>query len=180
MVNGTPWHAIRVRNYEADIESTLVPLAAVLDPIGVKHIVANVTDIDVLQRTVGCTVDGASNVLGYDRLVFALGSRLVMPAIPGFEAHAFNVDTFESAKRLNEHIASLSSLPAAVLAYLRRREREIPGRGRIERRPCKANAQVRQHREEGADHLRFQVREAGRRIGSVKNQRPRYQLGVKK
>jgi NADH dehydrogenase len=44
VVNRTAWHSIRVRN-EADLDATLVPLADVLDPIGVKHIVAEVTDI---------------------------------------------------------------------------------------------------------------------------------------
>lgn len=117
VVNRTPWHSIRVRNYETDIDSTLVPLADVLDPIGVKHIVAKVTDIDILERTVACTIDGASSLLAYDRLVFALGSRLVPPAIPGVEAHAFNVDTFEAAQTLNEHIASLPSLPAGAGQY---------------------------------------------------------------
>lgn len=38
----------------------------------------------------------------YDRLVFALGGRIVRPAIPGLEAHAFDVDTFEAGRRLNE------------------------------------------------------------------------------
>jgi NADH:quinone reductase (non-electrogenic) len=86
IVNRTPWHAIRVRNYEADIDAALVPLADVLDPIGVKHIVANVMDIDIRERTVACAVDGASNRLAYDRLVFALGCRLARPPVPGLEA----------------------------------------------------------------------------------------------
>src|ERR1700730_3281025 len=83
VVNRTAWHSIRVRNYEADLDDTLVPLADVLDPIGVKHVVAEVTDINVPERKVACTMDGALQVLTYDRLVFALGSRLAQPAIPG-------------------------------------------------------------------------------------------------
>jgi NADH dehydrogenase len=39
----TAWHSIRVRNYEGDLDATFVPLADVLGPIGVKHIVAEVT-----------------------------------------------------------------------------------------------------------------------------------------
>jgi len=52
VVNRTAWHSIRVRNYEADLDATLVPLADVLDPIGVKHIVAEVTDIYAPERKV--------------------------------------------------------------------------------------------------------------------------------
>ena len=117
VVNRTPSHSIRVRNYEVDLDATLVPLADVLDSIGVKHVIAEVTDINVVERKVVCTIDGASQILAYDRLVFALGSRLARPSIPGLEAHAFNVDTFEAGSRLNDHIGSLPSRPASTGQY---------------------------------------------------------------
>jgi NADH dehydrogenase len=117
VVNRTPLHSIRVRNYEADLGATLVPLADVLDPIGVKHIVAEVTHINVSERTVTCTMDGVVRALTYGRLIFALGSRLAMPAIPGLEAHGFNIDTYEAAARLNAHIGSLPSRPASAGQY---------------------------------------------------------------
>ena len=117
VVNRAAWHSIRVRNYEADLDATLVPLADVLDPIGVKHIVAEVTDIYAPERKVACTIDGASQLLAYDRLVFALGSCLAEPALPGLETHAFNVDTFEVATRLNDHIGSLPSRPVSTSQY---------------------------------------------------------------
>jgi NADH:ubiquinone reductase (H+-translocating) len=117
IVNRTPCHSIRVRNYEADLAETLVPLADVLDPIGVKHLVAEVTDINVPERKIACTIGGASNLLAYDRLVFALGSRLARPEIPGLAAHAFNVDTFEEAQRLNNHIGALPTRPASTGHY---------------------------------------------------------------
>jgi NADH dehydrogenase len=116
-VNRTPSHSIRVRNYEADLDAALVPLADVLDPIGVKHVVAEVTDINVPERKVVCMMDGALQALTYDRLVFVLGSRLARPSIPGLEAHAFNVDTYEAALRLNDHIGSLPSRPASTGQY---------------------------------------------------------------
>jgi NADH:quinone reductase (non-electrogenic) len=117
IVNRTPWHSIRVRNYEADLEATRVPLADVLDSIGVKHVVAEVTDIDVLSRKVACKIDGASQALAYDRLVFALGSCLARPAIPGLATQAFDVDTFEGATRLNDHISGLPSCSVAAGQY---------------------------------------------------------------
>ncbi len=40
-------HSIRVRNYECDLAPTLVPFASVLDPVGVRHLSAEVTDIDL-------------------------------------------------------------------------------------------------------------------------------------
>jgi NADH:ubiquinone reductase (H+-translocating) len=114
VVNRTASHSIRVRNYEVDLDATLVPLADVLDPIGVKHVIAEVTDINVVERKIACRMDDALQVLAYDRLVFALGSRLARPAIPGLETHAFDIDTFEAATRLNEHIGSFPSRPAST------------------------------------------------------------------
>jgi NADH dehydrogenase len=109
VVNRTAWHSIRVRNYEADLEETRVPLADVLDPVGVKHIAAEVTDIDVAARTIAYRTQSRTGRLPYDRLIFALGSCLVKPPIPGLAGHVFDVDTYESAARLNAHLAALPS-----------------------------------------------------------------------
>jgi len=82
VVNRTAWHSIRVRNYEADLDATLVPLADVLDPIGVKHIVAEVTDIYAPERKVACTIDGASQLLAYDASSSLLAVASPSPRFP--------------------------------------------------------------------------------------------------
>jgi NADH dehydrogenase len=109
LINRTAWHSIRVRNYEADLSETRVPLSDVLDPIGVKHIEGEVTDLDLEQRIVRYTAAGAERSLGYDRLIFALGSHLATPNIPGLAEHGFAIDTYADAVRLNAHIAALPS-----------------------------------------------------------------------
>jgi len=117
VVNRTAWHSIRVRNYEADLSETRVPLEAVLGPIGVTHIEAEVADIDVSQRRVAFSGSGGTEALAYNGLVFALGSRLVRPRIPGLEACAFDVDTYEAGARLNDHIAALPFRQASPGRY---------------------------------------------------------------
>lgn len=114
VVNVTPWHSIRVRNYEADLSDTRVSLADLLDPIGVRLVVAEVTGLSVARRTVSCIERGRSFELAYDRLVFALGSRLVRPPIPGLSEHAFDVDTYDAAMRLGAHLAGLADQPRSV------------------------------------------------------------------
>jgi NADH:ubiquinone reductase (H+-translocating) len=111
LVDRSAWHSIRVRNYEADLDATRVPLDEVLRPIGVKRIEAEVTGIDFANRQVAYSGPGAPATLPYDRLVFALGSRLARPPIPGLDMHAFDVDTYDAGCRLNAHIAAL---PARV------------------------------------------------------------------
>jgi len=105
LVDRGAWHSIRVRNYEADLGETRVPLDEVLRPIGVKRVEAEMTDIDFAHRRIVCASSGP--VLPYDRLVFALGSRLVRPPIPGLAEHAFDVDTYDGGCRLNAHIVAL-------------------------------------------------------------------------
>src|ERR1700761_4264271 len=47
VINGTPYHSIRVRNYEQNLDETRVPLADVLEPIGVRLVEGTVSGIDV-------------------------------------------------------------------------------------------------------------------------------------
>ena len=108
VVNATGYHSIRVRNYEADLDVTRVPLGEVLDPAGVRWIVGAVQDIDTAAREVEVQENGARCKLRYDRLVLALGSRLVHPPIPGLADYAFDVDTYEGARRLERHLAGLA------------------------------------------------------------------------
>jgi len=121
VIDQNPWHSIRVRNYESELEQTRVPLREVLDPVGVKHLAGLVTDIDVMKREVAYTAGDQTQSVTYDRLVMALGSRLARPAIPGLDTYGFDVDTYEAGCRLNQHVADLpmgSSGPAQYTALI--------------------------------------------------------------
>lgn len=109
LVNRDAYHAIRVRNYEADLSGIRVPLHDVLDPIGVDLVEGEVSAVDVGARRVAVrSSDGVARTLGYDRLVFALGSVLARPAIPGLREHGFDVDTFDGAARLDARLRGLA------------------------------------------------------------------------
>jgi NADH dehydrogenase len=107
VVDRNPYHNIRVRNYEVDLSNVAIPLGELLDPIGVNHIVAEVEAIDPAKQQIAVKTIRGREVLSYDRLVLALGSELVRPAIPGLAANAFDVDTYAAAVRLNNHLATL-------------------------------------------------------------------------
>jgi NADH:ubiquinone reductase (H+-translocating) len=111
LVDRNPYHNIRVRNYEIDLSNVAIPLSEVLDPIGIGHRTAEVQLIDVARQQVTVATPGGQEVLAYDRLVLALGSEVLRPDIPGLAAHAFDVDTYAAAARLNRHIAALSAVP---------------------------------------------------------------------
>jgi NADH:ubiquinone reductase (H+-translocating) len=111
VVNATPFHSIRVRNYESDLSGARVPLADILDPVGVRWVVAEIVGLNIADRTVDYVATGRSSQLPYDRLVFALGSRLLRPPVPGLREHAFDVDTYEAAIRLGVHLSRLAHDP---------------------------------------------------------------------
>jgi len=106
VVDRNPYHNIRVRNYEVDLADVAIPLGEVLDPIGVKHLTAQVETIDTAKQEVAVATAGGRQLLAYDRLVLALGSELARPDIPGLASSGFDVDTYAGATRLNAHIAA--------------------------------------------------------------------------
>ncbi|MBD2717438.1 FAD-dependent oxidoreductase [Synechococcus sp. FACHB-909] len=108
LVNRDAFHAIRVRNYEPDLAPLRVPLETVLAPAGVRWLVGEVGDIDPTGRTVAVHTAAGPQVLAYDRLVFALGSELRRPRVPGLATHGFDVDTYGGASRLAGHLEALT------------------------------------------------------------------------
>ena len=73
LVNRYAFHSIRVRNYEADLSNTRVPLADLLDPICVKLVVAEISDISIADRTVTCVASGCrpNIVAAIDRMIWS-------------------------------------------------------------------------------------------------------------
>ena len=112
VLSARPFHDIRVRNYEADLSACRIPLADVLDPVGIAHIATEVTAIDTDARAL-TTSSGVT--YGYDRLVLASGSHVVKPAIPGLREFGFDVDTYDGAVRLQHHLRRLAHGPAEML-----------------------------------------------------------------
>jgi NADH dehydrogenase len=103
VLSSRPYHDIRVRNYESDLTPCRIPLGEVLDPAAVRHITADVTAIAPALRT----VTSSAGTHAYDRLVIALGSQVVKPDIPGLHEFGFDVDTYDGATRLQQHLAAL-------------------------------------------------------------------------
>ena len=104
LIDRNDYHSIRVRNYEPNLEEYIVKFDQVLDPIGVEQIRAEVTEIDVADQIVKVRDGSGLRPLAYDRLVFALGSQLHRPPIPGLAEFAFDIDTYAGAQRLRKHL----------------------------------------------------------------------------
>ena len=117
VVDRNAYHNIRVRNYEVDLGDAALPLSELLDPVGIRHVVAEVSAIDPVKQEVTITSGQGREIgdeirheiLSYDRLVLTLGSELARPPLAGIDA-CFDVDTYASAVRLNDHLAALGRI----------------------------------------------------------------------
>jgi NADH:quinone reductase (non-electrogenic) len=114
LVNRDAFHSIRVRNYESDLTGIRVPLDDVLEPIGVRRLEGEAVGIDPSRRAIRVNTANGRQTLAYDRLVFAPGSQLVRPDIPGLAEYSFDVDTYAGAARLHDHLRSLTERPESA------------------------------------------------------------------
>lgn len=98
---------IRPRLYESDLSGVRVPLASLLPALGVDHLRAAVTAIDV-ERRVLVLDGGEGGERPYDQLVLCAGSRL---ELPGEGVHC--ADGYEQALRLRRAIGALRTAAGA-------------------------------------------------------------------
>src|SRR5262249_56119731 len=79
LVDRNPYHNIRVRNYELDIGNVAIPLGEVLDPIGVRHLVAEVQTIDVAKQQVAVATSATPDFLTYTRPYLSIVYKFFPP-----------------------------------------------------------------------------------------------------
>ena len=119
LVNRDAYHCIRVRNYEADLSHARIRLDDVLGPVGIERVEGEVVDISVGDQGVCVKLARTAELrtFRYDRLIFALGSQLNRPSLPGLAEYALDVDTYAAAARLNAHLQSLPQQPESPGQY---------------------------------------------------------------
>lgn len=105
LISRDEYHTIRPRLYEQNLDGIRVPLRDYCESLDVDLIVAEVADIAPENRKI--SLANRSDNLAYDHLILATGSRLKPASIPGIE-RTFNVDTFDGASKLDEHLRNLS------------------------------------------------------------------------
>lgn len=106
---------VRPRFYEPNAHQLAAPIGELFDAVGVKFIQGAAQTIDVEQKSVGYVdASGARQVLSYDKLVLATGSRLASSNTPGVTDFAFDVDQIEQAVRLENHLKSLANQPESA------------------------------------------------------------------
>lgn len=106
---------VRPRFYEPDLASTVAPLGPLFDAVGVRFVQGSATQIDAPSKRVSYrNASGAEAKLSYDRLILASGSQVARPPLEGIERFSFDVDSLESAQKLEAHLQSLAQQPESA------------------------------------------------------------------
>ncbi|MET9962816.1 FAD-dependent oxidoreductase [Streptomyces sp. NPDC006326] len=110
VVNAEPDFVQRLRLHQlaAGQEIEAPRLADVFARTGVQLRLARVTTVDPERRVVAVADAGGGGALGYDTLLYALGSHGAGHRVPGAAEYDFDVATRPSALRLRERLDSLS------------------------------------------------------------------------
>ncbi len=109
VVNAVPDFVQRMRLHQLaagqDVEAP--KLADVFAGTGIRLRVARVTAVDPERQVVAVADADGGGELGYDTLLYALGSHGADRTVPGAAEHAFDVAARPSALRLRERLDSL-------------------------------------------------------------------------
>ncbi|MDX3532934.1 FAD-dependent oxidoreductase [Streptomyces sp. MB09-01] len=110
VVNAEPDFVQRLRLHQlaAGQEIEAPQLAEVFAGTAIRLRRARVTTIDPERQVVGVADADGGGELGYDTLLYALGSHGADHGVPGVAEHAFDVAARPSALRLRERLDSLS------------------------------------------------------------------------
>ncbi|MBF6174331.1 NAD(P)/FAD-dependent oxidoreductase [Nocardia blacklockiae] len=109
VVNAEPDFVERLRLHQLAAGQRLrhLPLAEMFAGTGIRLRVARVLAVDAEHRTVTVADDAGTDRIGYDSLVYALGSTAADHGVAGVAEHAFHVAARPSALRLRARLDEL-------------------------------------------------------------------------
>ncbi|MEV6335209.1 FAD-dependent oxidoreductase [Nocardia vinacea] len=113
LVNADPEFVERIRMHQLASGQDLPvrPLRDVFAGTGVQVRIARVAAVDVDRKTVDLTGEN----IGYDTLVYALGSTIADYGVPGVAEHAYNVAGKQAALRLRARLNELRPGETALI-----------------------------------------------------------------
>ena len=110
LVNERDRFVERMRNHQLATGQRLrdLPLRDLLEGTGIRLLVDRVTRINPEQRQV--ELASGNEPVGYDLLVYALGSHADLDAVPGAAEHAHAIASAEQAARLRDRMRTASTV----------------------------------------------------------------------
>lgn len=108
VVNAVPDFVERVRLHQLAAGQRLakLPLAKLFRGTGIRLLLGRVTGLEPRRRSVAVDTATGPRQLGYDTLVYALGSQAGHAPVPGADRHAHGIATRPQALRLRDRLAA--------------------------------------------------------------------------
>ncbi|MEA3242206.1 MAG: FAD-dependent oxidoreductase [Pseudomonadota bacterium] len=114
VISKDPYLNIRPRLYEKDPKTLRVQLSPTLDPVAVQLVEGTVASVDAVKDTIEVMhAEGLKATMHYDRLILATGSELKNLPITGLAEHGWNIDTYDAAIALDQHLGTIMQTPDA-------------------------------------------------------------------
>lgn len=110
LVNGSDRFQERMRNHQVATDQRVrdIPLRSLVHGTGIDLLIDRVTAIDPETRQV--ELASSSVPVGYDNLIYALGSTADLDAVPGAAEHATAVATVDHARALHDRISNAGTI----------------------------------------------------------------------
>lgn len=109
-----PALVVRPRLYERNPASMTAPLDELFAVTDIDFRAGWVDTIDTANGVISLEgVDGSAEILRYDRLVVAAGSRGFQPPIPGLADYGHSVNERDAAVALDRHLQALAERPSS-------------------------------------------------------------------
>ncbi|KAM5350032.1 hypothetical protein ACJ41O_006537 [Fusarium nematophilum] len=111
-----PSLVLRPRLYEANASNMTHPLGSLFDSAGIEFFHGSVESVHPESHILDVrSASGAASTIDYDRLILAAGSAVVRPqSVAGLQEHGFDIDSLDSATKLQSHLKSLTSIPQST------------------------------------------------------------------
>lgn len=113
LISQDPHLCVRPRLYEGARPEMLVPLQPLLETIDVGFDHARISEV---TPTAVRTENGRT--MEHDRMILAMGSHVVIPAVEGATEHGFTVDDYEQTVRLDAHLSQLDKTASGASAFV--------------------------------------------------------------
>ncbi|KAJ5199336.1 FAD-dependent pyridine nucleotide-disulfide oxidoreductase [Penicillium cf. griseofulvum] len=110
-----PILVMRPRLYESNASSLVHPLETLFGEASIKFIPGIAKAIYTEKHTVDVrSASGIESTVAYDRLILAAGSSINRPeGVTGLQEYALDIDSLDSAVKLESHLERLGELPAS-------------------------------------------------------------------
>lgn len=124
LIDKNPYHTLKTQLHEAAVrnEEVSIPLDKILRKKNIKFHLGEVKYIDVNNRVIHMIKGENEQLLKFDFLVIAIGSKVNYYNIPGMKENSLPLQTIDDARKIYDKISKVCALMASEYNEKKRKE----------------------------------------------------------